>query len=367
MLGLFPALPLDRTTLKQALPGYVATALMILVTLLWTFWSVGEMYYEGWGGRWYIKLAYLIPGTVCLLLTLLALARPLIGGWAIILIGAAFTAWWWGPRLQDGMDVGQLLALFPVSAILVIIGVLFLFEARHRKLLRQEGWTAAPSWLRRNIRYVLAVAGPLLILIGWSVYWLPIVLTRLDDGIRTERLITGNEVSLIWAPEGPGWNWKQPWGGYPSWDRVALWGVPPAGFDDKPGYEDAHATGLDMAATGLCRYLADDGATLMNEPQDIWRMPTADEIIRSLTRRGENARCVEQGGLGVAMFGLAACERTPDKETPLWAPDRAPIYYWAADEYDENRAYYVSYTGALGSQPKSWGNPRHSYRCVREP
>lgn len=366
MLGLFPALPLDRATLKRALPGYIAAALMILVTVLWTFWSVGEMYYEGWWGPWYVKLAYLIPGTVCLLLTLLALAWPLVGGSLIILIGAAFTAWWWGPRLEHGIDVGQLLALFPVSAVLVIIGVLFLFEARHRRRRREEGWAPPESWLRRNARYVLAVGSPLLVVLGWSIHWLPIVLTRQDDGIRTERLITGNGVTLIWAPAGPGWNWKQPWGGYPSWDDIALWGVPPLGFDDKPGYEDAHASTSDMDATGLCRYLSEDGSRLMEEPQETWRMPTADEIVRSLTRRGENAGCVEPVGIGVALLGRAACEDTPDKETPLWAPDAAPIYYWAADEYDANRAYYVSYNGALNSQPKSWGNPRHSYRCVRE-
>jgi hypothetical protein len=367
MLGLLPAFPLDRATLKRALPGYIATALMILVTVLWTFWSVGEMYYEGWWGPWYVKLAYLIPGTVCLLLTLLALAWPLIGGSLIILIGAAFTAWWWGPRFEDGIDVGQLLALFPVSAILVIIGVLFLFEARHRRRRREDGWAPPESWLRRNTRYIFAVGAPLLVSIGWSVYWLPIVLTRQDDGIRTERLIVGDGVTLVWAPEGPGWNWKQPWGGYPSWNRVALWGVPPAGFDDKPGYEDGYATLDDMAATGLCRYLNERGSRLMDEPQDIWRMPTVLEIMRSLTRSGENAGCVYPGTIGVAMMGRAGCERTPEKETPLWAPDAAPIYYWAADQYDENRAYYVSYNGAFSSQPKSWGNPRHSYRCVREP
>jgi hypothetical protein len=152
MLGLFPASPIDRKTLKSALPGYIATALMILVTLLWTFWSVGEMYYEGWWGPWYSKLFYLIPCTVCLVLTLLAFAWPLIGGWAIILIGAAFTAWWWGPRVRDGMDIGQLLALFPVSAVLVIIGVLFLFEHRHRQRRRDAGWTPTTTWLRRHRR-----------------------------------------------------------------------------------------------------------------------------------------------------------------------------------------------------------------------
>ncbi|UCC73441.1 MAG: hypothetical protein JSV86_02440 [Gemmatimonadota bacterium] len=362
-----PALALDSKGLKRKLPGYVATALMILVTILWTFWSVGEMYYEGWWGPWYVKLRYLIPAVMCLLLTLLALAWPLIGGPMIILVGAAFTAWWWGPRLEEGVDIGQLLALFPVSAMLVIIGALFLFEARQRRRRREEGWAHPEVWLRRNARYVLAIGAPLLAFAGWSLYWLPIVLTRQDDGIRAERFIVGDGVSLIWAPEGPGWNWKQSWGGYPSWNRVALWGVPPAGFDEKPGYEDRYATVADMAATGLCRYLSEGGSRVMDEPQDVWRMPTADEIMRSLTRHGENAACLDDGAIGIAMLGRAACEKTPDKETPLWAPDAAPIYYWAADEYDENRAYYVSYNGAFNSQPKSWGSPRHSYRCVRDP
>ena len=50
-----------------------------------------------------------------------------------------------------------------------------------------------------------------------------------------------------------------------------------------------------------------------------------------------------------------------------------PIYYWSADEYDEEDAWYVPYTGGrryggvTSHQPKGWGNPRHGYRCVREP
>ncbi|MGB9301771.1 MAG: hypothetical protein WCD51_14435 [Anaerolineae bacterium] len=47
---------------------------------------------------------------------------------------------------------------------------------------------------------------------------------------------------------------------------------------------------------------------------------------------------------------------------------RSRCHYWSADEYDEQEAYYVSYHGSIVSyQPKSWGNPRHGYPCVREP
>jgi hypothetical protein len=118
-----------------------------------------------------------------------------------------------------------------------------------------------------------------------------------------------------------------------------------------------------MEATGLCRHLSEDGLTLLGEPQDIWRMPTTEEIVRSLVRDGAQAGCTWDG-----VSGSARCRVSPDKETPLWVPDWSPIYYWSADEYDEHEAYYVSYHGGIIShQSKSWGNPRHGYRCVREP
>jgi hypothetical protein len=132
---------------------------------------------------------------------------------------------------------------------------------------------------------------------------LPFVLTRVDDGERSARLIAGNGVSLVWAPQGPGWNWQQPWGGYPSWQSLALYGVPPIGLEDKPGYgrqgdeneNIVFATAEDMLQTSLCSYLSADGSTLLDEPQHIWRMPTTDELVRSLGRHGENAGCQWQG------------------------------------------------------------------------
>jgi hypothetical protein len=194
--------------------------------------------------------------------------------------------------------------------------------------------------------------------IAVSAYWAPILLSRIDDGDRGARLIEGNGVTLIWAPEGPGWHQH-----YYSWNEIAFYGVPPVGFGEKPGYQDRDATFEDMNTTGLCCYLAEDGITIMAEPQNIWRMPTVDEIVRSLGRHGENAGCTWDG-----KSIRAECQVFPDKETPLWAPDWSPIYYWAADEYDADEAYYVSYNGeGINHQPKSWGNERHGYRFVRDP
>ena len=89
--------------------------------------------------------------------------------------------------------------------------------------------------------------------------------------------------------------------------------------------------------------------------------PTTDELVRSLVKRGENAGCEWGGGVE-----RAHCRTTPDKETPLWAPDQPPIYLWSGEEAGAEEAWYVSYNGWVKKQPKSWGNPRHGYRCVRE-
>jgi hypothetical protein len=92
-------------------------------------------------------------------------------------------------------------------------------------------------------------------------------------------------------------------------------------------------------------------------------MPTVDDFARSFARHGENAGCVWAGESHDQM----ACEILPDKETPLWAPDLDPIYYWTADEYDERNAYFVSFNGWVNTTYKPAGNPRHSHRCVRDP
>ena len=351
----------DRT------PGWVGKILLIIITAFWSYWSVGEMYHEGWWGPFYIRLLYLIPGTAFLLLTLVGIRWPRTGGWLIILIGGAFTIFFLDIEIVDGkMRIGRDLAGFLVSGPLVLLGILLLVDARVRVRRISQGWTPPMKWWRRNLWYILAIAPPVLIFIGLSIYSLPIVLTRIDDGDRGARLIEGNGVTLIWAPEGPGWNWRQDFGGFPSWNRIALYGLPPLGMGDKPGYGSeigVFASAEDMANYNLCLYLGEDGLTLKTEPQNIWRMPTVDEYTRSFARHAHNAGC-EWNGESHAQI---QCDILPDKETPLWAPDLDPIYYWAAEEYDDRNAYFVSYNGWVNTAYKPGGNPRHSHRCVRDP
>lgn len=351
------------------MPGSIALGLVIVTTSLWTFWGAAEMYYEGWGLPFPQPLAYLIPAAVCLLLTAIVVTWPRAGGWLLIVAGGLFTAWWWvlQARRAGGLRLMALLSMFPVSGMIVVTGALFLFEGRRRRQGRGEIETVPRRWIVRHLRYVLGLGIPLLVLLVVSAVRLPVILLRVDDGDRGARLIEGNGVTLIWAPAGPGWNGPWQAGGSigdpnPSWDALAWYGRPPVGLGNKEGTEGRHAMQADMEATGLCRYLAEDGITLMDERQNVWRMPTADEVARSLVRRGENAGCTWDGDRG-----QATCRVQPDKETPLWAPEGSAIYYWTADTYDADRAWYVSYNGWVRYQSKSWGNPRHGHRCVREP
>lgn len=354
----------DPKTTKAKMPGYIATGVLVIATDLWTFWGAAEMYYEGWGMPVPDLLRYLIPAGVCLVLTVIVLTWPRLGGWLITILAAVFTAWWWWLAYGRGaLNLKWVLSTFPVSGILILVGVLFILEGRRQQRLRVDEWKPPSQWWRRNLRFIIGIGIPLLVFIGTTIFNWPILAARVDDGERGTRLIEGDGVKLIWAPSGPGWNWQQPWGGYPSWDSLARYGVAPVGIDKEERLPDGvHMIAMDMLSTGICAYLSDDGLILMDAPQDIWRLPTADEIVRSLMLHNHKAGCVWAGETG-----KLECELQPDKETPLWAPDQQPIYYWAADEHDDEKAYYVGYNGNVHYQNKGWGNPRHGYRCVREP
>ena len=302
--------------------------------------GAASLFYEGWGQPIPRVLGYLAPAVLLIVLGLIALRRPAPGGTLLLVAAAGAGAWWVRSRVaREVAPLDVLLATALVTyAPIIVAALLFLLEARHRRLLRAEGARARRGLLRRW-REALLVAIPALAVAVLSARQLPALLARHDDGQRGSRVIAGNGITLTWAPLGPGWNWQTPHSEYPSWHSLANYGDPPA---------------------ERCAYLNEDGSALLAAPAGIWRMPTADEIARSLTRGGENAECAWDG-----RSHHSACRTPPDKETPLWAPDQAPIYYWSSEGPDRATAFAVNYTGGISTLPRARANSAVGFRCVK--
>jgi hypothetical protein len=178
----------------------------------------------------------------------------------------------------------------------------------------------------RNAVWLL-VGLPLLTLIAAGVEPVVRVSSRIDDGNLGARQVDGNGVSLIWAPDGPGW--------------------PRTGSD---WYE----------AEQTCQHLADDGLTVAPEPQHIWRLPTVDEAVRSMARHSQNS-----GGEWDETTAQAAYTVRPDKESPLWNTHSQIIYWWTATEVDVDHAYMIVYDGRVWVRSKDLRPAYLSFRCVR--
>ncbi len=162
---------MNRAKSKDGLAGYVALAMMILGTSLWTFWAVRAMCYQGWWEGWYFRLPYLAPAIVSLGLTLMLIARPRAGGLLAIVIGGAFTGWWWWQiSLTAGLTLSKVLITLPFSGLSLVAGALSIVDGYCRRRLRsEEGSMPQKERLPRKLRYVLAIAIPLLVAIIASI------------------------------------------------------------------------------------------------------------------------------------------------------------------------------------------------------
>jgi hypothetical protein len=188
-------------------------------------------------------------------------------------------------------------------------------------------------WIGRLEQRVLAasvaVGLPLLTLIIAGIGPVVRVSQRIDDGDIRARLVHGNGVDLIWAPDGPGWpregtNW----------------------------YE----------AQKACGYLSEDGLSIALTSQGIWRLPTVDEAVRSMARHGINS-----GGVWEEETTKATYKTTPDKEAPLWNVHSQVIYWWTATEANEDQAYIIVYDGKGWPRSKDFGPAYLGFRCVKSP
>jgi hypothetical protein len=247
---------------------------------------------------------YLSPMLIFMGVTLISIYWPRVGG-GLHAIVALFAVWFF----QAFTNPVMFLLITP----LIGLGALY--------------WYGRPQ--PRKLAVSLAVGLPILTLIISGIEPVLRVSQRIDDSNLQARLVHGNGVNLVWAPDGPGWprtgaNWHE--------------------------------------AQRVCQSLNDDGLTLAPSPQDIWRLPTVDDAVRSMARHGQNS-----SGVWDADIAQATYKTTPDKESPLWNVYSQVIYWWTATDVDDGKAYIIVYDGKVWPRSKQFGPAYLGFRCVKQP
>ena len=295
---------------RRQLVGWIAVGLSTVITCFWAFWGIVENFHEGWYyesllsnvGLMFVQ--YLSPMLIFLAVTLVSIFWPRIGAGlhGILALGVA---WFFG-ALTNTVTIFLMVPLIGLGALY---------------------WFGRPQ--PHKLAASVAIGLPLLTLVISGIAPALRVSQRLDDGNLQARLVHGNGVDLVWAPDGPGWpregaNWYK--------------------------------------AQEVCEYLSEDGLALAPEPQQIWRLPVVDEAVRSMARHGQNSR-----GVWDAEIAEATYKTTPDKESPLWNRTSQVIYWWTATEADKDHAYIIVYDGEVWPRSKQFGPAYLGFRCVRQP
>jgi hypothetical protein len=289
--------------------GWCAVGLSTLIACFWAFWGIIENFHEGWYARalWQnlalMLVQYLSFPLVFMTAAVVGIRFPRVGG-TLHFAMAGFAIWFFG-------NAGRGVLLPTILAPLILIGALY--------------WTS--EFPHRQLAMRIALGLPLLTMILCGAEPAYRVSQRHDDGYRGARSISGNGVELTWAPAGPGW----PNSGV-SW----------------------------FEAVRRCRYLSADGMSLATTPQNLWRLPTVDEAVRSMGLHGKNC-----GGTWNASAARAEYRQTPDKESPLWDLHSQVIYWWTATERSPQEALIIVYDGKVWPRRKTshWGYL--GFRAVR--
>jgi hypothetical protein len=292
---------------RQQIWGWTAVSLSTVITSFWAFWGIIENFHEGWYYESWASNAglmfaqYLSPMLIFLGVTLISIFWHRLGGGLHVLL--AVLAVWFFKAFSNA-------ATFLIILPLIGIGALYWFGHLYP----------------RKILISLAIGFPVLTLIMSGISPAIRVSQRINDGDLEARWVHGNGVNLFWAPDGPGWPREGT-----SWNE----------------------------AQKTCKYLSEDGLTLASTPQDIWRLPTGDEAVRSMSCHGQNS-----GGVWDAETSMAVYAITPDKESPLWNVHSQVIYWWTATEVDSERAFIIVYDGKVWSRSKQFGPAYVGFRCV---
>jgi hypothetical protein len=325
----------------ERMPGIAGSLLLVAVATAAALAGAQGLFYEAWGQPAGRMALFLAPAAALVAAGLVVFRWPFSGAGLLVCSGVGAGVWWAVRQSARGMippAEAWMMAAIMVAPLLLAAGLLAL-DAGH--LRSTPGRAMSGSWLVRHWRSALLVAAPALAASIVTAQQLPVVTARHDDGARGARVLGSGPDRLIWAPRGPGWNQPQADGELPSWTDLVR---------------------HQRSALDRCAYLSDDGTALVAQATRVWRLPTVSEIVGALSKGGEPAGCVWDG-----VSPHAACRLAPDKETPLWVPDDAPIYYWSRQEASAGTAFAVNYTGGLSQLPKAVTGLNVGYRCVRRP
>jgi hypothetical protein len=299
-----------KRTDRRRIAGWVALGLSTLITCFWAFWGILENFHEGWYFESLLSnlrlmfVQYLSPMFIFMGVTLVSIFWRRFGGGLHVVF--ALLAIWFFEAFSNA-------ATFLIILPLIGMGLLY--------------WIGRIE--PRKTAAAVALAFPMLTLIIAGIGPAVRVSQRIDDVNLQARTVEGNGAELVWAPDGSGW--------------------PREGTDWHEAQE-------------ACQYLTEEGSMLASTPQDIWRLPTVDEAVRSMARHGVNS-----GGVWDAETTKATYETSPDKESPLWNIHSQVIYWWTATEVDEERAYIIVYDGKVWPRSKEFGPAYLGFRCVKSP
>lgn len=297
---------------KKSIVGWVGVLITLIFAGLWAYWGAIENFHEGWysdsiwENLFMLVFQYLLFTMIFTFLALVAIKWKRIGLILHIAL-AGFCIWFFSGA---SFNVLGLLIVIPIIA----LGLLYFF-----------GEPKPKQWAYRLLIFI-----PLAIILAVSIPQGIKVSQRINDSDFGIRIVEGNGVVLAWAPRGPGWPDKGT-----TWDE----------------------------AMHICRHLSEDGTAVLEEEQNIWRLPTIAEAVCSMTLHGENA-----GGVWAPEKGRAVYEKTPDKETPLWDVHSKVIYYWTSEDSasDERFAYIIVYHGGVFPKMKIDGQSYLSFRAVKD-
>jgi hypothetical protein len=293
---------------RQKTFAWIAIISSAVFANLWAYWGIIENFHEGWYMESFWKNVlmmfgqYLLMPVGFIILAMVSIRWNKAG--AILHLLLAIASYFFFGKMHAG--------LFLIAIPLVCLAVLYWFGKIEK----------------RRFAYILVAGLPLLQIIGIGTFFGIRTANRYDDNNFAARMIEGNGVTLIWAPQGPGWP-----------DNGTSW------YDAKR----------------ICAHLNEDGSALLDEEVNIWRLPTVDEAVRSLVHHGKNA-----GGTFDTVTRKAHYIVYPDKESPLWNMHLKTIYWWTETEVDKERAYIIVYNGGVWPRMKSQRPDYMNFRAVKD-